>query len=207
MEIVVIGIAGPSGSGKTLLAKRLAEELKSPADVIQQDWWLDGKKVKDDPVYGMNWEVPEVMNFEGCAKAVRSVVNAIKHKRKLAPVTTHRGDFDVMKTVPSKTGRVFIVVEGFLIFHNPLLAEVFDVGIFLAPPCDTCSLRRFLRHSKSSSSPPPEWTDWYSNLVWKHYLINLPAQHRNAPPRHTTLNGTIDAFEAFTAAVDFLKEA
>merc|ERR1719245_2227188 len=72
-----------------------------------------------------------------------------------------------------------VFVEGFLLFYHAALSSSFDAHIWLDADCETCLARRHQRDSAHKSLQ--RFSDWYRDLVWRHYEMNREVQLANAP--------------------------
>ncbi|KAJ9467105.1 Nicotinamide riboside kinase 2 [Diplonema papillatum] len=175
-EPLVIGIYGPSGSGKTTLAKRLAVRLRERGcwtGVLAQDAFLDADKVTQHPVFRANWELVEVVDFEGFLRAIGEW-KAWASKGAAAPlvVGTRRGDVvyeGEREADPAGTRRRVLVLEGFKLFSDRRVADLCHVRFVLDAPASVCCGRRYGR-SRRGAKVTEEYSAWYHGLVWEHHL-------------------------------------
>lgn len=112
---IVIGVCGRSCSGKSTVVKELEEKYKGEFLHINQDKFF---KVKAD-----NWESPEALRFD-------RLIYSIKKLKKGQPthIPSHRWTeiFD-REVKPHKV----IIVEGYLLFINKELSNLFDKKIWV----------------------------------------------------------------------------
>ena len=180
---LLIGICGPSGSGKSTVVKKLKKMLElgdTKVICISADSWLDPSKVTEHPEYGGNWENPDVVDVCGLHNALMQFKGLDVQKGGTIAYAAKRGSF--RENFGPSSGKVVVLVEGYLLFHEPDVAVLFNTHIFLEAGDDTCCNRRFRReHRKASTTPGFE--QWYKGLVWEAYRSNLVVQHRNTPNR------------------------
>lgn len=112
---IIIGIGGRSCSGKSTVIKELREKYGGEIEHIEQDKFF---KIKAD-----NWESPESLRID------RLIYSIKKLKRgQSTHIPTHRWTeiFD-REVKPSK----IIIIEGYLLFVNAELSNLFDKKIWV----------------------------------------------------------------------------
>src|SRR3989304_750638 len=124
-DAVVIGVAGGTGSGKTTVAEAIVARIGgSRIAYLQHDsYYRDLAGWDRDTLLHHNFDHPDALESELLADPVR----ALKARR---PIEVPIYDF----TVHARTGRTRPVeprgaglVEGILIFAEPVLREIFDI--------------------------------------------------------------------------------
>ena len=134
----LIGVCGATRSGKTTLCNSIIKYLKSDEKhLIHLDNYFSLELLYD---HNNNWEIPEVISWDDLIEDIEKpkyIINYMKKK--------------------------FILVEGFLLFKQPLCYK-FDKSIFIYISKEEAKKRRM------ETKPVPE--DYYENLVWPNYLEN-----------------------------------
>ncbi len=112
---LVIGVCGRSCSGKSTVIKELEEKYKGEFLHINQDKFF---KVKAD-----NWESPESLRIDRLVYSIKKLKNG-----QLTHIPSHRWTevFD-REVKPHK----LIIVEGYLLFVNAELSNLFDKKIWV----------------------------------------------------------------------------
>lgn len=140
---MIIGISGGTGSGKTTVARRILEDV-SDAEVIylQQDSYY--RNLGDMPIelrHQINFDHPDALDNE-------LFINHIKALRAGEPIampvydfTTHTRQVETINIAP----KPILIVEGILIFVDPVLRELMDIKIFVDTPDDVRFIRRLRR--------------------------------------------------------------
>lgn len=140
---MIIGISGGTGSGKTTVARRILEDV-SEAEVIylQQDSYY--RNLGDMPPelrHQINFDHPDALDND-------LFVNHIKALRTGEPIdmpvydfTTHTRRNETVRIAP----KPILIVEGILIFVDPVLRELMDIKIFVDTPDDVRFIRRLRR--------------------------------------------------------------
>ena len=133
-----IGVCGATRSGKTTLCKNIIKYLNSDEKhIIHLDNFFSLELLYE---HKNNWEIPEVIEWDYLIEDIENqkyIINYQKYK--------------------------FVLVEGFLLFKQPLFYK-FDKSIFIWIPKEEAKKRRM------ETKPVPE--DYYENLVWPNYLKN-----------------------------------
>jgi len=140
---LVIGIAGGTGSGKTTVAneilKRVGEDIVSyiPHDAYYQD-------ISDLPPNQraeVNFDHPNSLDTVLMTKHIQMLKTRNAIELPVYDFTTHSR---TNKTIPIAPNPV-ILVEGILIFTDPVLRDLFDIKIFVDTDADIRLIRRIRR--------------------------------------------------------------
>ncbi len=142
MEIMTIGIAGGTGSGKTTLTRRLQQRFGKDVGVLYHDNYY---KAHDGMTYEerarLNYDHPDAFD----TPLLIEHLSALKRGEPVAcPVydyTVHNRSDKVVRVYPTKV----IIVEGILIFAEPVLRDLMDIKIFVDTDADVRILRRIMR--------------------------------------------------------------
>ena len=134
----LIGVCGATRSGKTTLCNSIIKYLKSDEKhLIHLDNYFSLELLYE---HKNNWEIPEVISWEDLIEDIEKpkyIINYMKKK--------------------------FILVEGFLLFKQPLCYK-FDKSIFIWISKEEAKKRRM------ETKPVPE--EYYEDLVWPNFLRN-----------------------------------
>lgn len=143
MKTIIIGIAGGSGSGKTTLANRLKEQF-APNEtlLISHDSYY---KRHDDLSYEersqLNYDHPDAFDTDLMVQQLTDLRNGIAVECPTYDYTVHNRSEATIHCEPAPV----IIVEGFLLFVDPRLTDMFDFRIFVDTDADVRILRRILR--------------------------------------------------------------
>jgi uridine kinase len=140
---LVIGIAGGTGSGKTTVARTVLDSVGRqhiaylPHDAYYCD--LSGKSPEFRAK--VNYDHPDSLDTDLLIVHIQALINWQAIELPVYDFTTHtRTD----RTVLIEPQRV-ILVEGILIFAEPLLRKLFDIKIFVDTDADIRFIRRLQR--------------------------------------------------------------
>ena len=142
MSTIIIGIAGGTGSGKTTLTQHLKEHFGSSVTVIGHDSYY---KLQEGTTYEervlQNYDHPDAFDTDLLIQHLRE----LKEGRSIqCPVYSYVDYNRTDQTVEIFPTRV-LIVEGVLIFQDPVLRGLFDIKIFVETDADERILRRALR--------------------------------------------------------------
>jgi len=155
-QCVVVGIGGASRSGKSTLSRLLDAHWRSQGVrcvVIHQDNFFVAEKPITITHNGLcplsfhNWEVAEAVHF----KSMIRVITDAKHQAQ------------------SSGEKVYIVVEGFLLYWHPKVVELLDIRLFINIDRSTCYYRR-LEANSTWASPEPNFEAYFDSLIWPAYV-------------------------------------
>lgn len=139
----IVGVAGGSGSGKTTVAKFLAEAVPTHlVSTIEHDsYYRDRPDLTKEERDALNFDHPQSLETE----LMRTHIAALRAGRSAeVPVydfAQHRRSTTTRTVNPTP----IIVVEGILVFVDPLLRDLFDVRIFVDTDADIRAFRRIRR--------------------------------------------------------------
>lgn len=145
MDMMVIGIAGGTGSGKTTLTDRLKEYFGDDVSVIYHDnYYKAHEGMSYEELCELNYDHPDAFDTE-------LLIDHLAKLRAGQAVDCPVYDFTVHnrsnRTIHVEPSRV-LIIEGILIFQNPVLRDMMDIKIFVDTDADVRLLRRIARDVK-----------------------------------------------------------
>ena len=165
MEMMVIGIAGGTGSGKTTLTDRLKEYFGDDVSVIYHDNYKAHEGMSYEELSKLNYDHPDAFDTELLIEHLAKLRAGEAVDCPVYDFTVHnRSD----RTIHVKPSRV-LIIEGILIFQNPVLRDMMDIKIFVDTDADVRLLRRISRDVKERGRS--------LDSVVKQYLSTVKPMH------------------------------
>ena len=141
-NIMIIGVAGGTGSGKTTLAHHIAEEFGDSVAVIAHDCYY---REQNDKSYEercvQNYDHPDAFETELLVQHLQE----LRAGRIIECPVYSFSDYDRTAETVTIHPSAVIIVEGVLIFQDPVLRDMLDIRIFVETDADVRILRRALR--------------------------------------------------------------
>jgi uridine kinase len=140
---LVIGIAGGSGSGKTTLAQLILERVgRDQIAYLPHDaYYKDLAHLSIQHRHEINFDHPDSLDTE-------LLIEHVQQLKEAQPVDLPIYDFKTHTRTPEKVRiepRHVIMVEGILIFADPVLRKLLDVKVFVDTDPDIRLIRRLER--------------------------------------------------------------
>lgn len=134
----IIGIAGGSGCGKTTVVKRITSKL--PGDqiaIISQDsYYRDNSHIPLKERQKINFDHPGSLEFELLIEHLNILKSGKGIKQPTYSYLTCTRNEHTVNVQPRKV----VIVEGILIFTQPILRDLFDIKVYVdAEPDDRLS--------------------------------------------------------------------
>lgn len=139
---VVIGVSGGSASGKTTVANRLKEVCKDSVELLSHDfYYIPHDDLPLEERAKLNYDHPNAFDTEKLIEDIKCLKQGIAIERPVYSYTMHTR---LPETVLVNPARV-IIVEGFMIFENTKLRDLFDIKVFVDTDADERLIRRIIR--------------------------------------------------------------
>ena len=142
MSAIIIGIAGGTGSGKTTLTRHLKDHFGPDVTVIGHDSYYkrqEGKTYEERAL--QNYDHPDAFDTDLLIQHLRELKEGRSIQCPVYSYVDHNRTDQTVEIFPTKV----LIVEGILIFQDPVLREMFDIKIFVETDADERILRRCLR--------------------------------------------------------------
>ena len=143
MSSFIIGIAGGTGSGKTTFTERILEQF-SPSQIVHiahDSYYHDLSTYGHSDVSLINFDHPDALETSLMVRHVQALRQGKPVKQPQYDFSTHRR----MKERKLVEPRPVILIEGILIFSDPLLRKLFDLKVYIDADGDERVLRRLQR--------------------------------------------------------------
>ncbi len=173
-DILVVGIAGGSGSGKTTLTRRLMDRFGDDIAVVHHDNYY---RAHDDLTYEerthLNYDCPDSFETELMAEHLRLLKMGRSIHCPVYDYTVHNRSSETVLIEP----RPIILVEGIMIFAEPLLVEQMDIKIFVDTDADIRLCRRVVRDVCERARTVESVTrQWLSTVKPMHEMYVEPSK-------------------------------
>lgn len=141
-NIVIIGVSGGSASGKTTVANRLKEACKDSVELLSHDfYYLPHDDLPFEERVKLNYDHPNAFDTERMIEDLKLLKQGKFIHRPVYSYTEHTRLKETVRVNPAKV----IIVEGFMIFENVTLRELFDIKVFVDADADERLIRRIIR--------------------------------------------------------------
>lgn len=140
---IVIGIAGGSGSGKTTVANVILQRVGTHriAYLPHDAYYRDLSHLPQAQRAQINFDHPNSLDTDLLTQHVQQLKAGIGIDLPIYDFTIHSRTNRTVRIEPQGV----IIVEGILIFAEPVLRELFDVKIFVDTDADIRFIRRLER--------------------------------------------------------------
>jgi len=164
---LVIGIAGGSGSGKTTLANLILERIgKERIAYLPHDaYYKDLSALPRNQRAAINFDHPDSLDTDLLIEHIKELKANRPVDLPIYDFKTHSRTQETLHIEP----RQVIMVEGILIFVDPILRDLLEVKIFV----DTDSDLRFIRRLERDIQERGRTTE----MVVRQYLATVRPMH------------------------------
>jgi len=174
--------SGCSCSGKTTLAKVLKQILPNTTIIHQDKFYKLDRLIPKDPDTGYdNWDTPQAIDMTLFLDTIKGAINSPSIAPELenpdqeivaaANYVAHQLGSEVLSQLHSSNDttrpRYFIIIEGFLYFHDPTFLRLLDGAVLAWADYPSLLARRLARPGYETK----EGTYWV--LDYNLYLLSL----------------------------------
>ena len=140
---LIIGIAGGSGSGKTTVAQSILQRVgpERIAYLQHDEYYKDLSGLPPTQRAAINFDHPNSLETSMLVQHIEQLKQGQPVKVPIYDFSTHSRTDQTFTVNP----RPVVLVEGILIFTEPVLRELFDVKIFVDTDPDLRFIRRLQR--------------------------------------------------------------
>lgn len=179
LQLLFVGVSGPSSSGKSTVAKALHSVLPSLTLIHLDDFYVPNEKIPmHHTLNEQNWDSPDAIDWtqfreyldkvrdtNGAALPVESL--ELRADLSISPDDQKQLAAECLKTLAH---RHVVLVDGFLLFHDDDIANLFDVKLYFQAPYEVLKARREAR--KGYNTVAGFWVDppgYFDKIVWPEY--------------------------------------
>ena len=141
MQTIFIGIAGGTGSGKTTLTKHLLSHFGENISVVHHDNYYKYQELSFEERCKTNYDHPDAFDTDRMIENLQALKRGETIYCPVYDFSIHNRTDKTLAVKPTKV----VIVEGILIFQNPILRNLLDIKIFVETDADVRILRRALR--------------------------------------------------------------
>ncbi len=143
MKTIIIGISGPSASGKSLLANTIVKELgsKQVAVISEDAYYKNNTHLPFEEREKINYDHPDAFDYELMHQHLQTLQSGHSVDLPLYDYPYHLR----CKETRHVGQHAIIVLEGILLFTNPIVRNMMDIRIFMNTSLDICLIRRLKR--------------------------------------------------------------
>ncbi len=139
----ILGVAGGTGSGKTTIAEKVYTHFGDKVVYIPHDrYYKDQSEKTMEERIKTNYDHPDALETDLFIVHLQKLQQGQEVEVPEYDFTQHTRKTDVTVTIAPAP---LILIEGILIFDNPLLRELIDLRIYVDVPADIRILRRAKR--------------------------------------------------------------
>lgn len=176
-KVLTIGVSGVTCGGKSSVTRLLKCAFPRATLICQDDFYFANQEqlpsASNGTQFQPNWDSLASIDMVSMMAKIQTTLDLLSKK-----------------AVPNES---ILIIDGFLIFNYPPLAELCDLKYFITLPFEECLARRSKR-----DYDPPDPPGYFVNIAWPMYLTNLEEMRRmDFASRIHYLNGTLDLQENF----------
>ena len=178
MRPIVIGVAGGTGSGKTTVANRILQRVGAehiaciPHDAYYRNHSHLPPRLRDQ----VNYDHPDSLETELLTKHLKELRAGHAVEIPIYDFTTHTRTPQTHRVEPAPV----ILVEGILVFVEPVLRDLFDVKLYVDTDADVRFIRRLQRDVEERDRSVESVCEQYLSTVRPMHLEFVEPSKRYA---------------------------
>ncbi len=177
-NVLVIGVAGGSGSGKTTYSKAIFNEFgeENLAYLIHDAYYRDQSHLSKEDRNKVNFDHPDTLETSLLIEHIQSLKKNVSVNIPIYDFATHTRKSETIKQEPKH----IILVEGILIFSDPVLYNLLDMKIFIKTDDDIRLIRRMRRDIEERGRDVAGVVDQYLETVRPMHQQYVEPSMKNA---------------------------
>ena len=140
---MALGVAGGTGSGKTTVAREILDAVGADriAFLAQDNYYRDVEWAAPEQLLAYNFDHPRAIDTELFVAHIRTLKSGRAIDLPVYDFVRHRRTAETRRVEP----RPVLLVEGILLFAEPLVRELLDFKVFVDTDADVRLVRRIRR--------------------------------------------------------------
>jgi uridine kinase len=165
---IVVGIAGGSGSGKTTLSQAILDEIgrERIAFLPHDAYYRDQAGLSMEERLMVNYDHPDALETDLLIQHIQTLRHGEAIDRPVYDFKLYTRSQETRRIEP----RQIILVEGILLFYEPLLRKVFDMKLYVDADPDICFIRRLTRDMQERGRSVESVIEQYLSTVRPSYI-------------------------------------
>lgn len=180
--MLTVGVSGVTCGGKSSITNLLKSSFPNATFICQDDFYftdVDSLPRTPDGTNRANWDSLGSLDMVSMTRKVQDTLDI------LSKGTQQEKSKDSSENL--------IIIDGFLIFNYPPLAELCDLKYFITLPFEECLVRREKR-----TYEPPDPPGYFVNVAWPMYLTHLKEMRQASFAKQIEyLDGTVNLQDNF----------
>ncbi|NOZ30240.1 MAG: uridine kinase [Chloroflexi bacterium] len=175
---ITIGVAGGTGSGKTTIAHAILKRVGwHRIAYLQHDaYYHDASNLPPEERAKLNFDHPDALDNALLAQHIRDLQAGRPVEVPIYDFTTHTRKPETRRVNPEPV----ILVEGILIFAEPMLRDLMDIKIFVDTDSDLRFIRRLQRDIRERGRTVESVIEQYLSTVRPMHLEFVEPSKRYA---------------------------
>jgi len=160
---ILIGITGGTGSGKSTISKEIYKKFdeKCIAMIEQDSYYKDQSSLSFEDRTKTNYDHPDAFDTPLLVEHLNKLLSGQAIEKPIYDFEVHNRREE---TVPVES-REIIILEGILIFQEPVLRELMDIKIYVDTDADVRIIRRLVRDINERGRTVESVINQYLNVV------------------------------------------
>ena len=177
-KTIIIGIAGASASGKSLLANTIVNELGNDGVIVisEDAYYKDQSHLSTAERSAQNYDHPDAFDYH----LLQTHLRELQQGKSIQIPQYDFNQHERLDTTMRVDEHRITVLEGILLFVDPILRDLMDIKIFMETPLDICLIRRLKRDMIERGRSPENILSQYESTVRPMYMQFIEPSKRHA---------------------------
>jgi len=160
---ILIGITGGTGSGKSTISKEIYKKFDEQciAMIEQDSYYKDQSNLSFEDRTKTNYDHPDAFDTPLLVEHLNKLLSGQAIEKPIYDFEVHNRREEI---VPVES-REIIILEGILIFQEPVLRDLMDIKIYVDTDADVRIIRRLVRDINERGRTVESVINQYLNVV------------------------------------------